>query len=84
LTPPVLALLAQLRLGGGGHERLADDGTWHVVAGLGLPANPVAASPTFGKGKEKFTAYVTNFGSSWDIPAVVKVDLCERIDWDHR
>jgi sugar lactone lactonase YvrE len=61
--------------------RLADDGTWHAVADLGLGANPVAASPVFGHGKERFTAYVTNFGSSGTIPAVVKVNLCERINW---
>lgn len=54
--------------------RLDDDGSWHVVADLGIA---LAASPTFGKGKERFTAYVTNFGTDGTTPTVVKVNLCE-------
>ena len=59
--------------------RLADDGTWRVVADLGIAT---AASPVFGRGKEKSTAYVTNFGTDGTVPTVVKVDLCEK-NWGH-
>ncbi len=55
--------------------RLAEDGTWRVVADLGIS---LAASPTFGKGKDRFTAYVTNFGTDGTTPTVVKVNLCEK------
>jgi sugar lactone lactonase YvrE len=58
--------------------RVADDGTWDVVTDLGLGASPIAASPAFGRGKEKSTAYVTNMPSSWQVPALVKVDVCQR------
>ena len=49
--------------------------TWHVVADMGLS---LASSPAFGQGKEKTTAYVTNFGTDGTTPTVVKVNLCEK------
>lgn len=61
--------------------RLADDGTWRVVADLGIS---LATSPVFGQGKEKSTAYVTNFGTDGTTPTVVKVNLCEKNRGDDR
>lgn len=55
--------------------RLADDGTRRVVADLGIG---LATSPVFGQGRERFTAYVTNFGTDGTTPTVVKVNLCEK------
>lgn len=58
--------------------RIADDGTWEVVAETGLP---LTTSAVFGAGKEHSTAYVVsvNDPSNWnDVPMMVKVDVCAR------
>jgi len=56
--------------------RLADDGTWEVLADMGIAT---AASPVFGRGREKDTAYITNFGTDGTTPTIVKVNLCDPL-----
>ena len=55
--------------------RIADDGTWQIVAETGLP---LTTSAVFGAGDEHTTAYIVNVLSSWDVPMLVKVDVCPR------
>lgn len=55
--------------------RVADDGTSTVVAETGLP---LTTSLVFGTGIEHTTAYIVNVLSSWEVPMLVKVDVCDR------
>ncbi len=53
--------------------RVADDGTWDVVAETGLP---LLTSAVFGAGSEHTTAYMVNVLSSLEVPMLVKVNVC--------
>jgi len=55
--------------------RVAHDGSWEVVAETGLALTTTAA---FGAGAEHTTAYVVNVLSDWEVPMLVKVDVCPR------